>query len=184
MTTLWIVRHGEAAASWEKDPDPGLSALGQQQAEATAETLSHRVPPNVSLISSPLQRAQETAQALADKLDSRVVEIDSRFSEVRSPVPLSERKVWLQGFMKQTWSEQSGDLWEWRSEILSGLKECTGPTVIFCHFLVINAVIADILDRSDVLQVYPANASFHELSLDEGELTLVNLGQQMETRVN
>jgi broad specificity phosphatase PhoE len=184
MTTLWIVRHGEAAASWEKDPDPGLSALGQQQAEATAETLSHRVPPNVSLISSPLQRAQETAQALADKLDSRVVEIDGRFSEVRSPVPLSERKVWLQSFMKQTWSEQSDDLWEWRSEILSGLKECTGPTVIFCHFLVINAVIADILDRSDVLQVYPANASFHELSLDEGELTLVNIGEQMETRVN
>jgi broad specificity phosphatase PhoE len=184
MTTLWIVRHGEAAASWEKDPDPGLSALGQQQAEATAETLSHRVPPNVSLISSPLRRAQETAQALADKLDSRVVEIDGRFSEVRSPVPLSERKVWLQGFMKQTWSEQSDDLWEWRSEILSGLKECTGPTVIFCHFLVINAVIADILDRSDVLQVYPANASFHELSLDEGELTLVNIGEQMETRVN
>ena len=102
MTTLWIVRHGEAAASWEKDPDPGLSALGQQQAEATADALSHRVPPDVSLISSPLQRAQETAQALADKLDSRVVEIDSRFSEVRSPVPLSERKVWLQGFMKQT----------------------------------------------------------------------------------
>ena len=184
MTTLWIVRHGEAAASWEKDPDPGLSALGQQQAEVTAETLSHRVPPNVSLISSPLQRAQETAQALADKLDSRVVEIDGRFSEVRSPVPLSERKVWLQSFMKQTWSEQSDDLWEWRSEILSGLKECTGPTVIFCHFLVINAVIADILDRSDVLQVYPANASFHELSLDEGELTLVNIGEQMETRVN
>ncbi|MDA9836562.1 histidine phosphatase family protein [Luminiphilus sp.] len=184
MTTLWIVRHGEAAASWEKDPDPGLSALGQQQAEATADALSHRVPPDVSLISSPLQRAQETAQALADKLDSRVVEIDSRFSEVRSPVPLSERKVWLQGFMKQTWSEQSDDLWEWRSEILSGLKECTGPTVIFCHFLVINAVIAGILGRSDVLQVYPANASFHELSLDEGELTLVQLGEQMETRVN
>ena len=29
MTQIWIVRHGEAAASWEKDPDPGLSALGQ-----------------------------------------------------------------------------------------------------------------------------------------------------------
>ena len=184
MTTLWIVRHGEAAASWEEDPDPGLSALGREQAEATAEKLSHLVPRYITLISSPLQRAQETAQALADKLDTRVVKIDSRFSEVRSPVPLSERKVWLQGFMKQRWSEQSDDLWDWRSEIVSGLKECTTPTVVFCHFLVINAVVADILGRPEVLQVYPANASFHELSLDEGELTLVQFGEQMETRVN
>ena len=39
MTQIWIVRHGEAAASWEKDPDPGLSALGQEQAERTAQAL-------------------------------------------------------------------------------------------------------------------------------------------------
>jgi len=45
-------------------------------------------------------------------------------------------------------------------------------------------VVADILGRPEVLQVYPANASFHELSLDEGELTLVQFGEQMETRVN
>ena len=44
MTQIWIVRHGEAAASWEKDPDPGLSNLGQLQAEETATALTNIVP--------------------------------------------------------------------------------------------------------------------------------------------
>ena len=86
--------------------------------------------------------------------------------------------------MQQDWSEQSADLWEWRNDIVSGLKACEGPTVVFCHFLVINAVVAEIEKQSAVLQVYPANASYHEISLIDGELSLVKLGEQMETRVN
>ena len=45
----------------------------------------------------------------------------------------------------------------------------------------INAVVAEIEKQSAVLQVYPANASYHELSLVDGELSLVQLGEQMET---
>lgn len=183
MTQIWIVRHGEAAASWEKDPDPGLSNLGQLQAEETATALTHIVPLGAHLISSPLRRAQETAAAFASKRGD-AVRIDPRFSEVRSPVPLSGRKAWLQEFMRQDWSEQSDDLWSWRRDIVSGLKEVTEPTVVFCHFLVINAVIAEIKNKPEVLQVYPANASFHELTLEDGHLSLVQLGQQMETRIN
>ncbi len=183
MTQIWIVRHGEAAASWEKDPDPGLSALGQDQAERTAQALLDIVPEGAILLSSPLKRAQETAAAFAEKQAADVT-IDPRFSEVRSPVPLSGRKAWLQAFMQQDWSEQSADLWEWRNDIIAGLKACEGPTVIFCHFLVINAVVAEIQKQPAVLQVYPANASYHELSLVDGELSLVQLGEQMETRVN
>ena len=183
MTQIWIVRHGEAAASWEKDPDPGLSGLGQSQAEETANVLLGIVPMGAQLISSPLRRAQETAAAFANKRGDSV-RVDPRFSEVRSPVPLSGRKAWLQEFMRQDWSEQSDDLWAWRRDILSGLKEATGPTVVFCHFLVINAVIAETENKPEVLQVYPANASFHELKLEGGELSLVQLGQQMETRIN
>ena len=135
------------------------------------------------LISSPLRRAQETAAAFANTRGD-TARVDPRFSEVRSPVPLSGRKAWLQEFMRQDWTEQSDDLWKWRRDILSGLKQATGPTVVFCHFLVINAVIAEIKNKPEVLQVYPANASFHELKLDAGELSLVKLGQQMETRIN
>ena len=141
------------------------------------------MPEGATLLSSPLKRAQETAAAFAQKRGV-AVNVDPRFSEVRSPVPLSGRKAWLQAFMRQDWSEQSEDLWSWRNDIISGLKACEGPTVIFCHFLVINAVVAEINRQSAVLQVYPANASYHELSLVGDELSLVQLGEQMETLVN
>ena len=183
MTQIWVVRHGEATASWEKDPDPGLSGLGQSQAEETATALMDIVPVGAQLISSPLRRARETAAVFANKRGDGV-RVDARFSEVRSPVPMSGRKAWLQEFMRQDWCEQSDDLWAWRRDILSGLKEATGPTVVFCHFLVINAAIAEIEKKPKVLQLYPANASFHELKLERGELSLVQLGQQMETRIN
>jgi len=183
MTQIWIVRHGEAAGSWDKDPDPGLSELGQSQAEETATVLMGILPAGAHLISSPLRRAQETAAALVSKCGNDV-RVDPRFSEVRSPVPLSGRKAWLQAFMRQDWSEQSDDLWAWRRDIISGLKEATGPTVVFCHFLVINAVVAEVENKSEVLQVYPANGSLHEFKLQFGELSLIQLGQQMETRVN
>ena len=78
MTQIWIVRHGEAAASWEKDPDPGLSALGQEQAERTAKALLEIVPEGATLLSSPLKRAQETAAAFAGKRGAAVT-VDPRF---------------------------------------------------------------------------------------------------------
>jgi broad specificity phosphatase PhoE len=86
--------------------------------------------------------------------------------------------------MQQDWSEQSQDLWDWRRDIVAGLRACEGPTVIFCHFLVINAVISEIQNKSAVLQVFPANASYHELALKDGTLSLIQLGEQMQTRVN
>ena len=36
MARLYMVRHGKAAAGWDGDADPGLDALGRQQAEAVA----------------------------------------------------------------------------------------------------------------------------------------------------
>jgi probable phosphoglycerate mutase len=38
-TRCFLVRHGEAAAHWGEEEDPGLSALGRQQAERAAGEL-------------------------------------------------------------------------------------------------------------------------------------------------
>ena len=39
MTDIWLVRHGEAAAGFDEDTDPALSALGREQAAQSAEHL-------------------------------------------------------------------------------------------------------------------------------------------------
>ncbi|MEM9360907.1 MAG: phosphoglycerate mutase family protein, partial [Pseudomonadota bacterium] len=73
MTDIYLVRHGEAAATWAQSPDPGLSQLGHQQAHDVAQALAPKLDSiEVSLITSPMLRARETAQPLANQLQQDV----------------------------------------------------------------------------------------------------------------
>ena len=47
-----LVRHGEASASWSKDPDPGLSKDGINQAKKLCEDESLKNLHNFKFISS------------------------------------------------------------------------------------------------------------------------------------
>ena len=180
---IYLVRHGEAAASWSEDPDPGLSALGQEQAGDAATSLEQALSDEFALVSSPLLRARETAEPLAERLASAVT-IDEVFREVPSPVPLAQRQGWLRRFMSQQWHEQPDSLLDWRSAILDKLLHAETHTVVFTHFLVINAVVGSLLERPEVLCCWPANGSVTTLTLASGKLSLDTLGEQMETRVN
>lgn len=78
-TTLLLVRHGQTA--WNKDlhfrgrADLPLDDTGLNQAEAVARRLVTEFQP-VALLSSPLQRARQTAEAIAQatQLDLRAEE--------------------------------------------------------------------------------------------------------------
>ncbi len=117
---IFLVRHGEAAASWGQSGDPGLSELGAQQAERSAEILIGQLCADTLLLSSPLARARETAAPLAQGLD-RPVQIDSVFCEIPAPVPLAQRQAWLRQFMQQHWQQQPAGLLEWRAAALQRL---------------------------------------------------------------
>ncbi|MEU9498097.1 bifunctional RNase H/acid phosphatase [Streptomyces sp. NPDC048196] len=79
--TFVLLRHGETALTPEKrfsgsgGTDPELSAAGHRQAQATAAALAARGTIQ-AVVSSPLRRCRETAQAVADRLglDVRVEE--------------------------------------------------------------------------------------------------------------
>jgi broad specificity phosphatase PhoE len=181
---IFLVRHGEAAAAWGQDPDPGLSDLGKQQAIATTQKLLPQLGDAVQVISSPLLRAQETALPLLEVRPGELV-INNAFREVPAPVPLAERQDWLRGFMKQKWSEQPEELLQWRANALAQLQQLTTPTVVFSHFLVLNAIVGAIQDRPETLVFWPDNASVTHLQLSSnGELSLVALGDQMDTVIN
>jgi probable phosphoglycerate mutase len=84
VTTLLLVRHGLTSmtgpvlAGWT--PGVHLDDRGQEQARALAERLA-RVPV-AGIVSSPLERCQETAAALAGGRDLSVV-TDERLGECR-----------------------------------------------------------------------------------------------------
>ncbi|NND66173.1 MAG: histidine phosphatase family protein [Halioglobus sp.] len=180
---VFLVRHGEAAASWGESPDPGLSELGWQQAELAADALQPLLTPDTQLVSSPLLRARETAQPLARRLGLDVA-IDPVFREVPSPVPLEQRQAWLREFMQQQWSEQGEDLTRWRHAAYDAVMSFTTPTVVCTHFLVLNAVAGVIEDCADVLHFWPDNGSVTHLRRNGDSLELVQLGEQIKTHVN
>ncbi|WP_439100636.1 histidine phosphatase family protein [Congregibacter sp.] len=186
---VYLVRHGEAAASWGESPDPGLSEPGHAQAKKTADLLYSELASSdmslseVSLLTSPLQRAQETAVPLADALGLSV-RVDERFREIPSPVPLVQRQDWLRGFMRQQWREQEADLHQWRDNIVEAAEALSGTAVVFTHFLVINALVGWYQEHKDTLVFWPDNASVTLLDDSSGQLAVQALGEQMATVVN
>jgi probable phosphoglycerate mutase len=125
----------------------------------------------------------ETAQPLADLL-SQQVEVNEAFREIPAPVPLPDRQNWLRGFMGQTWSEQPPELWGWRDRALQQVLGQPCSTVIFTHFLVINAIAGAVQEREETLCFWPDNASITHLRKRGNALEMVALGRQMETVVN
>lgn len=183
MATIYLVRHGEAEASWGEAADPGLSALGLQQAHEATDYLESALPDGATVLSSPLRRARETATPLAERWQS-VLTIDPVFREVPSMVPFSQRRTWLDGFLTGRWSEQPSELSGWRQNILSVLAKKQADTVIFTHFVVINAVLGAIAGDDRIVISRPAPGSLTELETIEGQLRLKRLGEQIESFVN
>ena len=184
MPTIVMVRHGRAAAGFGSHRDPGLDDVGRAQAEATADELARRFEAPVPIYSSPLMRAQETAAVLARRWGSEVV-LEPRVAEIPSPTEdLRERARWLQGVMAGRWSDLPPDLIRWRQETINCVMEFETDTVVFCHFIAINVVVGAAMGADELIVFKPDNASMTDIGTEGGEMKLITLGRETETRVN
>ncbi len=180
---IYLVRHGQAAASWQDADDPGLSVLGHQQAEVTAKRLAGQLDSGVRLLSSPLLRTRETALPLAEIWGVEVAVVEA-FREIPAPVPPAERQTWLKSIARQPWSNQHPMVRVWHRTLLSELRLIRQPTVIFTHFMVLNAIVGALTAVDKVVCFLPDNASVTILKRDDESLQVVELGQQFKTIVH
>jgi len=183
VTDIWLVRHGEAAASFDQDTDPPLSDLGREQAARSAERLSRCVPDDAQLLTSPKLRAIQTGEPFAALRESPLA-VDRCFIELPSPGALNERKDWIQRVLRDQWSELPASVHDWQRDIVTTIQALRAPTVIFSHFLVINTVAAHMSGEDDVLQCLPANGSVHHLRVEEGSWQWVERGEMLKSVVN
>lgn len=178
MSRILLVRHGQAAASWGEQTDPGLSELGQQQATNIQDVLASYS--QLESISSPKARAHQTAQIARPEA---VITIDPRFTEIPSgELRLADRGNWLRQVFKGNWSNQEPQVKAWRSDILHALQE-QNSSIIFCHFVVINAVVAAAKQNDKVMQCRPDYCSIWEFECQGSEISLINAGQEDESLV-
>ncbi|MCW8127793.1 histidine phosphatase family protein [Microbulbifer halophilus] len=181
MTKILLVRHGEAAKS-PRDADPGLTELGQRQARELAERYARSE--RFSLVSSPKARAQQTAQPLADRWQAPV-SIEEAVIEIPSPpdVPLHRRGDWLRGLLESEWDKKDALQSGWRRNTIDYLAQLQQDTAVFCHFMVLNSVVAHIRGDRRVRQFRPDYTSVTELSLDGGKLEIRRLGAERRSRI-
>ena len=179
-----MVRHGRAAAGWDTDVDPGLDEIGQQQAEATATRLA--VLPKVRLVSSPMKRCQETASYLSAKWSKAAVGIEPLVTEIPSPdgYGLGERIDWLRAAMAGSWCALGSPYTDFRDDVVRYVAQSTADTVIFSHFIAINAVIGSCLgdDRLVIDSLDNASVTVFETT-SEGGLRLIERGNQADTLI-
>ncbi len=182
MAIIFMVRHGRAAGSYSDDLDPGLDELGQTQATQACDQLLVSLP--LSILSSPLRRARETAEPLALSLGAEI-SIEKRVSEIPSPgLSLQERGPWLQTVMQGKWQDQTKELQRWQQSMRDCLLELKEDTAIFTHFVAINAMVAAATNNSSVLVFKPDNGSITQFDTGAGELRLLNRGKDAVTHVN
>ncbi len=181
MTKILLVRHGEAAKG-PTIPDPELTNLGNKQAEKLARDLARTTP--LTLVSSPKVRARQTAQPLAE-LWQRPVLLEAAVTEIPSPkgMPLSERTQWIRALLQSDWDENDIRQRNWRRDIVQYLLGLEEDTAVFCHFMVINSVVAHIRGDRRIQQFRPDYASVTELRLDGDALELVRLGREKRSRI-
>jgi len=174
MATIYLVRHGKAETLWGTGGDPGLDRMGHEQAEEAARSLASLGP--LQIVSSPLTRALETSKPLAD-IWNVTPRVDDRIGEIPCPVQDSaDRRQWLHQVMALNWGDLDGNLRTWRRGVIEAIRELEEDTVLFSHFIAINAVVGAATGDDRVVSFWPQNASITMIDVNPSVLTLRNRG--------
>ena len=177
---IFLVRHGEAADSWGNHPDPGLSDLGQRQAEQVASQLMSLSAARA--VSSPMQRCRETALPFERSCDV-TAEISAEVSEIETPENVPDRVAWLRTYMSGTWRSEGRHHLVWRQAMLDRLVAVAEGTAIFTHFVAINAIVSALTGRDETIIFKPGHCSVTILVRENGHLKVQELGSESATRV-
>lgn len=182
MTRVYLVRHGRAAAGWDTDMDPGLDELGREQSMGAARRLSPLGP--LAVVSSPLLRCQQTAFPLATAWRAEVA-VEARVAEIPSPpgVAMADRVEWLRAAMGGTWAALGPEYVAFRDQVVAAIAGLAADTVVFSHFVAINAVIGAALGDDRLVIRSLDNCSVTVVDVVDGALQLVEGGHEADTLI-
>lgn len=186
MTRVHLVRHGRATGGWDDHVDPGIDDLGREQALVAADRLVALGP--LAIITSPLRRCQETARPLADRWAVEPEVVDA-VTEIPSPpdVAFGDRVPWLRAAMAGTWSDLGPVYTDFRDGVIGALADRTVETVVFSHFIAINAVIGAALGDDRLVIRSLDNCSITVVDItrrgDDTVVELIEGGHEADTLI-
>jgi broad specificity phosphatase PhoE len=178
---LYLIRHGRPTGGFAEVVDPGLDEVGAAQAEAVAQELETLGP--LSIITSPLRRARETATPL-ERRWSIQARVEPAVAEIPTPgADPPTRAAWLREVMRGRWIALSEQHQQWRRQVIETLVSLPTSTVVTSHFIAINVAVGVATQDDRIICCEPDHCSCTMLEVSDGQLRLVSLGRQRETRI-
>ena len=179
-----FIRHGEASDAWGDHLDPGLSDNGILQAN---NLLNHKELQNLkdfSFISSPKSRAIETGKPLAKKFDKKL-NIDEVFIEIPSKDIAQEKKQeWLKNIVQTKIDNLPDFIQSWSDDIYFKTKSLEQNTIIFTHFMVINALLNKLSNKDTLMYFYPNYTSVIKIGIKNNEFEYFLTEDSKKTSIN
>lgn len=185
MSRIYLVRHAKAAARFDEDPDPSLSEDGKEAAVDLALDLERLGP--MPIYTSPMERARETALPLANRW-GLVPEVSAAFSEIPTPAEIAEQGIkargpWLQQIAGQRYANQPPIIRAWREGLIGMLRSCRSDTIIFTHFMVINAAMSAATNDERMVVMQPDYCSCTVVETSMRGLSVISRGTEASTKV-
>lgn len=198
QTILTLVRHGQTLANidgvWHGSTDTELTPTGQLQAEQVADFLADHGRNATAVYASPLQRAQRTAAAIAERLGLEVrTENDLReyaigqwegktFSELQET-----HQLWEQIARDPDFAPHGGDS---PRQVVDRLTSCLRRIakrhpreriIAVAHGGALSLGLAELLPKLDRWKLMMKNCAVSELVLEpEPELLSFNLVDHLD----
>lgn len=183
---LILIRHGEPDLS-ARSVDPPLSERGVRQAEETAARLSQEAID--ALFSSPLLRARQTLDPLAQKLQltpevvEGLAEIDywgGRFISVEE-LRRAGGAAW-EDFLRDPVGTLGGDEKAFLETVTNAMRSLTKREVkrvaVATHGFPINAMLSEILSMQGLTNFTPHHGSVTRLHADDaGQLRVLSINE-------
>lgn len=181
---LLLVRHGEAAENWGTHPDPGLSDRGIQQSTSLLDNNMVKTLDSFTFVSSPKLRARMTAEPLIKKFNKKLI-IDDTYSEIPSTnIENSKKKAWLKDIMNSDIKDLPKFVEIWRNKIINHTVSIHQDTIIFTHFMVVNALLSSLLNKKQIMCFYPDYVSISKVTFNNDEVKSITIGDEKKTLIN
>jgi broad specificity phosphatase PhoE len=96
---------------------------------------------------------------------------------------MQDRVVWLREAMTGTWSALGSRYTEYRDHVVARVAACSTNTVVFSHFVAINAVIGACLGDDRLVIRSLDNCSVTVVEISDAGMVLVEAGHEADTLI-